>query len=106
MPNARPEYVREEELLLRRQRRGGVMKTVGKVLLWMDLIIGAFAYNSMHDGSYLFAWWFVAELIAGAGLFWYGASLRSEATRRLAALSPTAVATDVDDETEQQRRAS
>lgn len=109
MPNVNAGCVREEELLLRQQRRGGVMKTVGKVLLWFDLIIVCFAYISMRDGSYFFWWWFLGEFLLGAGLMVYGTYLRSEAGRRLVALSPT-IGTppnfEDESEAEQQRRAS
>ena len=83
------------------------MKTVGKVLLWFDLIIVCFAYVSMRDGSYFFWWWFLGEFILGAGFMVYGTHLRSEAGRRLAAMSPTVgVGVDLQNEAEQQRRAS
>ncbi|HVO63873.1 MAG TPA: hypothetical protein VMT53_23325 [Terriglobales bacterium] len=106
MPNVSPICVREEELLLRQQRRGGVMKTVGKVLLWFDLIIVCFAYMSIRDGSYFFWWWFLGEFILGAGLMVYGTHVRSAASRRLAQMSPTTGTWDLQNEAEQQRRAS
>ena len=107
MPNVDPVTVREEELLLRQQRRGGVMKTVGKVLLWFDLIIVCFAYVSMRDGSYLFWWWFLGEFLLGAGLMVYGTHLGSDAGRRLATNSPAVgTAPVLENEAEQQRRAS
>lgn len=106
MPNVSPIVVRQEELLLRRQRRGGLMKTAGKVLLWMDLIIVCFVYVGFESGSHLFWWWFIGEFILGAGLLAYGTHVKSQAGLQLAALSPTAVAESVQDEAEQQRRAS
>jgi hypothetical protein len=105
MPNVSAEVVRREELLLRQQRLGGVMKTVGKLLLWFDLIIVCFAYVSMRDGSYFFWWWFVAELLLGAGLMLYGNSRRSEARRLLAQMSTVLGTGDLHNEAEQQRRA-
>ena len=106
MPNVSPLIVREEELLLRQQRRGGVMKTVGKVLLWFDLIIVCFVYVGLRSGSYLFWWWFFGEFLLGAGLLGYGTHIRSDANRRLAEASPTIGRGDLQNEAEQQRRAS
>jgi hypothetical protein len=107
MPNVSPITIREEERRLRQQRRGGVMKTVGKVLLWFDLIIVCFAYVSMKDGSYLFWWWFLGEFLLGAGLMVYGTHVKSDANRRLAAISPAiGTAPEFESEAEQQRRAS
>lgn len=88
------------------QRRGGVMKTVGKVLLWMNLIIVCFAYLSMRDGSYLFWWWFVGEFVLGAGFMVYGTHLKSDAGRRLARLSPATGLADLAENEGEQRRAS
>jgi hypothetical protein len=105
MPNVRPETVREEELLLGRQRLGGVIKTVGKVLLWMELLIVCFAYMSWRDGSYLFWWWFVGEFILGAAMMVYGTHLKSDAGRRLAGMSHT-VSVDLAENEGEQRRAS
>lgn len=103
MPNVRPETVRKEESLLERQRLGGVMRTVGKVLLWMDLLIVCFAYMSLRDGSYLFWWWFVAEFILGAAVMVYGTHLQSDAGRRLAEMSHTVVVDLAENEGEQRR---
>ncbi|HET7209142.1 MAG TPA: hypothetical protein VFI95_21370 [Terriglobales bacterium] len=105
MPNVGPELVRTEELLLRQQRRGGVLKTVGKVLLWMDLIFVCFVYVGLQTGSHLYWWWFIGEFILGAGLMVYGTHLRSDASRRLTEMSPTAGTRDLQNEAEQTRRA-
>ena len=104
MPNASPIRIRKEEMLLRQQRRGGLMKTVGKVLLWMDLIIVCFVYAGFESGSHLFWWWFLGEFLLGAGLLGYGTHMRSQAGRRLAELSPAASVAGVQDEAEQQQR--
>lgn len=106
MPNVGPVTVREEELLLRQQRRGGAMKTVGKVLLWFDVIIVCFVYVGQRSGSHLYWWWFIGEFILGAALLGYGTHISSDANRRLAAISPTGATEDLDDEAEQRRRAS
>jgi hypothetical protein len=106
MPNVSPITVRQEELLLRQQRRGGTLKTVGKVLLWMDLIFVCFVYVGLESGSKLYWWWFIGEFILGAGLLAYGNRLRAEANRRLAEMSPMAATSDPGNEAEQPRRAS
>ena len=81
------------------------MKTVGKVLLWMDLIIVCFVYVGLQSGSHLFWWWFIGEFVLGAGLLGYGTHLQSQAMRGLAALSPSATTADVQDEAEDERKA-
>ena len=106
MPDVSPIRVREEELLLWQQRRGGMMKTAGKVLLWMDLIFACFVYVGVESGSHLYWWWFLGEFVLGAVLFGYGARIRSEASRRLAEMSPTDGIEALENEAEQQRRAS
>ncbi len=106
MQKVSPLVVRQEELLLRQQRRGGVIKTVGKVLLWMDLIFVCFVYVGLESGSHLYWWWFIGEFILGAGLLGYGTHIRSEASRRLAEMSPTVGTWGLQNEAEQQPRAS
>ncbi len=106
MPNVTPFVVRREELLLRQLRRGGALKTVGKVLLWMDLIFVCFVYVGFESGSHLYWWWFIGEFILGAGLLGYGTHLRSQANRQLAELSPTTGTWALQNEAEQQPRAS
>ena len=98
--------VRQETALLERQRRAGVMITVGKVLLWMDVILACFVYVGLRSGSYFFLWWVIAEGVLGFALLGAGLQKRSEANRRLAELSPTVGDQDLPNEAEQQRRAS
>jgi hypothetical protein len=106
MPNVSPITVRQEELLLRQRRRGEVMKTVGKVLLWFDLIILCFVYVGQRSGSHLFLWWFIGEFLLGAALLGYGTHIRSDADRSLAAISPGGDTEGLENEAGQQRRAS
>ena len=82
------------------------MKTTGKVLLWFDLIIICFVYVGLRSGSHLYWWWFIGEFLLGAGLLGYGTHIRSDADRRLAAMSHTVGMGDIQNEAEQQRRAS
>ncbi len=41
------------------------MMTVGKVLLWMDLILVCFVYAGLRTGSHLFLWWVLGEGLLG-----------------------------------------
>jgi|SRR5947209_11106578 len=106
MPDIPNERVESETRLLEKQRRGGVIITVGKVLLWMDLILVIFVYDGIRAGSHLYLWWVLGELILGVGLIAWGRSMRSDASRRLAEMSPTVGDRDLPNEIEQQRRAS
>ena len=36
------------------RNRAELMATIGKWLLWMDLLIALFVYPSVRDGSYFF----------------------------------------------------
>jgi hypothetical protein len=105
MPDISRERIQHESGLLERQRRGGVIITVGKVLLWMDLILAIFVYDGIRAGSHLYLWWVIGEFILGVGLIAWGKSMRSEASRRLAEMSPTVGTRDLQNEVEQQRRA-
>ncbi len=106
MPDIPVDRVQYETRLLERQRRGGAIITAGKVLLWMDLILGIFVYDGLRAGSHLYLWWVIGEFILGVGLIAWGKGMRSEASRRLAAMSPTVGVADFPNEIEQQRRAS
>jgi hypothetical protein len=106
MPDIPQPRVQLETALLERQRRAGVMITVGKVLLWMDLILACFVYVGLRSGSHFFLWWVIAEGVLGVALLGIGSQKRSEANRRLAELSPTMGDQDQPGEAERQRRAS
>jgi phosphate/sulfate permease len=106
MPDIPRERIQNETALLEQQRRGAVSITVGKVLLWMDLLLAIFVYDGIRAGSHLYLWWVVGEFILGVGLMVWGKSVRSEASRRLAEMSPTVGTRDLPNEIEQQRRAS
>lgn len=106
MPDIPSDRIQLETGLLNQQRRGGVIVTVAKVLLWMDLLLAIFVYNGIRAGSHLYLWWVVGEFILGAGLIVWGKTMRSDASRRLAQMSPTVGDRDFPNEVEQQRRAS
>lgn len=106
MPDIPRERIQFETGLLNQQRRGGVIITVGKVLLWMDLLLAIFVYDGLRAGSHLYLWWVVGEFILGVGLMVWGKRMRSAASSRLAEMSPTEGERDFPNEVEQQRRAS
>ena len=87
MPEIKAKIERESAAMAER-RRAEVAATVGKWLLWMDLLILLFVYTSVRDGSYFFVYWFVAEGVLGVALVAAGAHLRRSANRKLAALEP------------------
>jgi hypothetical protein len=104
MPDISRERIQLETGLLNQQRRGGVIITVGKVLLWMDLLLAIFVYDGIRAGSHLYLWWVAGEFILGVGLIVWGKSMCSAASRRLAEMSPTEGERDFPNEIEQQRR--
>ena len=55
-----------------RARLGSVMATVGKVLLWVDLLLLAFVYSSFKGGSLFWLWWVLAQGILGFALLGFG----------------------------------
>ena len=65
-------HIQQEVAALEEQRRGTVLITVGKVLLWMDLILACFVYVGLRTGSYLFLWWVLVEGILGLALMGVG----------------------------------
>ncbi|HKV78087.1 MAG TPA: hypothetical protein VJP02_08115 [Candidatus Sulfotelmatobacter sp.] len=77
-----------EAAALEKQRQGAVMMTVGKVLLWMDLILVCFVYAGLRVGSHLFLWWVVAEGVLGFALVGVGSHKKADAQRKLAARAP------------------
>jgi len=71
-----------------RRNRAELVVTVGKWLLWMDLLIALFVYSSVRDGSYFFVYWFVGEALLGLALLAAGLRWRKLADRKLAQLEP------------------
>ena len=65
-------HIQQEVAALEEQRRGTVLITVGKVLLWMNLILACFVYVGLRTGSYLFLWWVLVEGILGLALMGVG----------------------------------
>jgi pheromone shutdown protein TraB len=82
------QHVQQEIAAIEERRRGSVMATVGKVLLWMDLILVCFVYAGLRVGSHLFLWWVLGEGLVGLVLLAFGTHKKSHAQRRLAMLTP------------------
>ena len=85
------EHIQREVAALEERRQGAVMMTVGKVLLWMDLILVCFVYAGLQTGSHLFLWWVLGEGLLGLALMGVGALRRADAQRELAALAPQVI---------------
>jgi hypothetical protein len=81
------EHIQREVAALEEQRRGAVMMTVGKVLLWMDLILASFVYAGLRVGSHLFLWWVLGEGLLGLALMGVGSHVIADAQGRLAQLT-------------------
>jgi hypothetical protein len=82
------EHIQREVEALKEQRRGAVMMTVGKVLLWMDVILVCFVYTGLQTGSHLFLWWVLGEGLLGLALMGVATLKKADAERKLAALAP------------------
>lgn len=71
------------------ESHGETIITVGKVLLWFNLILICFVVVGLRLGSHLFLWWVIAEGVLGVVLVAFGMRWKSEAQRTLTALEPT-----------------
>jgi hypothetical protein len=72
MPELNHDRILEEAAALEELRKGGVLKTVGKVLLWVELVPVAFVYMSIRAGVGLIVWWAIIEGVLGLALFVVG----------------------------------
>lgn len=106
MPELNHDRILEEAAALEELRKGGVLKTVGKVLLWVDLVPICFLYMSLRAGSALIPGWAVVEGIVGLVLLFEGARKRSIALGKLGVISRPGAAPDVEFEADQKPRAS
>jgi hypothetical protein len=50
------------------EAKGSVMMTIGKLLLWTDLIFLSFVYSGIKGGSYLYLYWTVIQGFIGLTL--------------------------------------
>ena len=71
----------EEEGMMPGKRRGMVLITVGKVLLWMDFLLLAFVYVGLRSGSGMWLWWVLGEGILGLVLIEIGTRKRGDLTQ-------------------------
>jgi hypothetical protein len=106
MPELNHDRILEEAASLEQLRKGGVLKTVGKVLLWVELVPLVFLYTSWRAGSDLLIWWAVIEGVLGLTLYVVGARKRADALLRLGVVSPAGPAPELEFDTEQKRRTS
>jgi hypothetical protein len=75
------QMIREEEVQLGGQEtEGTVLMTVGKLLLWTDLIFLSFVYSGIKGGSYLYTYWFLAQAGVGLTLLIIGRAKRGSLT--------------------------
>ena len=67
------QMIRMEEVQLGGdETKGAVLMTVGKLLLWTDLIFLSFVYSGIKGGSYLYAGWTLAQGTIGLTLLIVG----------------------------------
>ena len=56
------QLIRMEEVQLGgNENKGNLLMTVGKLLLWTDLIFLAFVYSSIKSGSVVYPLWFLLQ---------------------------------------------
>jgi hypothetical protein len=95
----------QEAASLEELRKGGVWKTVGKVLLWVELIPLMFLYMSLRAGSQLILWWAIIEGLLGLALYVLGSRRRARALASLGVVSPPGPSPELEYEAEQKPRA-
>jgi hypothetical protein len=81
------QHIQREVDALEEQRRGAVIVTVGKVLLWVDLVLACFVYVGLRAGSHLFLWWVLGEGLLGLALMGVGSHEIANAHHKLAELT-------------------
>jgi hypothetical protein len=75
------QMIREEEVQLGGdEAEGSVLMTVGKLLLWTDLIFVAFVYSAIKGGSMVYPLWFVVQGLIGCILLGVGRVKRGSLT--------------------------
>lgn len=62
------------------ETQGTVLMTVGKLLLWTDLIFLSFVYSGIKGGSYLYTYWTLGQGAIGLALLIIGAVKRGPLT--------------------------
>jgi hypothetical protein len=67
------QLIRMEEVQLGGdETQGTVLMTIGKLLLWTDLIFLPFVYSGIKGGSYLYAFWTLLQGAIGLTLLIIG----------------------------------
>ena len=75
------QMIREEEVQLGGdETHGTVLMTVGKLLLWTDLIFLSFVYSGVKGGSYLYLYWTLVQALIGGALLGIGRLKRGSLT--------------------------
>ncbi|MBV8477306.1 MAG: hypothetical protein JOZ36_11620 [Acidobacteria bacterium] len=75
------QMIREEEVQLGGdETQGTVLMTVGKLLLWTDLIFLSFVYSGWKGGSYLYLFWTLLQAAVGSALLGIGRYKRGSLT--------------------------
>jgi hypothetical protein len=75
------QLIREEEVQLGGdEAQGSVLMTVGKLLLWTDLIFLAFVYSGIKGGSHLYLFWFLVQATVAGTLLGIGRIKRGSLT--------------------------
>ena len=75
------QMIREEEVQLGgHETEGTVLMTVGKLLLWTDLIFLSFVYSGIKGGSYMYTYWTLAQGATGFALLIIGRAKRGSLT--------------------------
>lgn len=75
------QMIRMEEVALGgSETKGAVLMTVGKLLLWTDLIFLSFVYSGIKGGSYLYTYWTLAQAAVGLTLVTVGRIKRGPLT--------------------------
>jgi hypothetical protein len=70
----------EEVQLGGSETKGAVLMTVGKLLLWTDLIFLSFVYSGVKGGSYLYTYWTLLQGAVGLTLVIVGRIKRGPLT--------------------------
>ena len=75
------QMIREEEVQFGGdETQGTVLMTVGKLLLWTDLIFLSFVYSGLKGGSYLYLYWTLLQALVGCLLLGIGRYKRGSLT--------------------------
>jgi hypothetical protein len=70
----------KDEATFGQRRTGAVLATVGKVLLWMDLLLLVFVYVGFRGGSDFWLWWVIVEGVVGVVLLAIGIYIRGHSS--------------------------